>query len=446
MNYPLYIHIPYCLSKCDYCDFFSVPIGNLTEKNAVCGGSYSSYNREMYGEKKSVEAGLVPNEYITALCNEISYRKKMYTVEKWSTIYIGGGTPSLLSPLQIKTIAECVLNDSAHNVEFTMEANPADISLDFLQCLADCGVNRLSLGIQAFDDASLSCVNRRSTLRDVETSLELVKSRWNGEFSADLISALPLQTEKSFVLGVKRLLDYKPNHISLYSLTIEEETPLFKRINSNEIPYNYDDADALWLLGKKMLEENGWRAYEISNFYNEKNGRPCAHNMAYWKMKSYIGVGSGGTGSVYGKKSIRYTNIHDIAKYIDFWRDCQKREGDGRVVKNAEKVNAQSEQREIEVDVNREILLPEALEVLKKSDEEMEFFMMGLRLYEGVCLEDFESRFSKKIPRHYYDVMNLWKKHNRARYYKKHGKEWFCLSKKGILFLNGFMKDIIGGA
>lgn len=444
MNYPLYIHIPYCLSKCDYCDFFSVPIGNLTKKNAVCGGSHAS---GMHGEKKMTGAGFVPNEYITALCNEISYRKEMYNAEKWSTIYIGGGTPSLLSPLQIKTMAECVLNDSAHGVEFTMEANPADISLDLLQCLADCGVNRLSLGVQAFDDAALSCVNRRSTVHDVEKSLDLVKSRWNGEFSADLISALPLQTEESFVLGVKRLLDYKPNHISLYSLTIEEETPLFKRIDSNEIPYNYDDADSLWLLGRKMLEENGWCAYEISNFYNKKNGRPCVHNMAYWKMQSYIGVGSGGTGSVYGKKSIRYTNICDIAKYIDFWSNWQKIEGYNGAgwVKTVGKVNAESEGCKIEADANYEILLPEELEALKKSDEEMEFFMMGLRLYEGVCLEDFESRFSKKIPRHYYDVMNVWKKNNRARYYKKDGKEWFCLSKKGILFLNGFMKDIIGG-
>ena len=437
MNYPLYIHIPYCLSKCEYCDFFSVPIGDLI----LSGGQ----GRKRGAGRTRDCARIVPDEYVTALCNEIRYRKEKYNAEKWSTIYIGGGTPSLLSACQINKITECVLQDAAQDVEFTMEVNPADVSADFLRCLSDCGVNRLSLGVQAFDDDSLSCVKRRSAAHDVEKSLECVKSHWNGEFSADLISALPFQTEKSFVSGLKRLLDYKPHHISLYSLTIEEETPLFKRIASKEIPYNYDEADALWLLGKETLEKNGWRAYEVSNFYNEEIGRPCVHNMAYWNMHSYIGAGSGGTGSLYGGKSIRYTNSRNIAAYIDFWSNWRGvgDEGDSYCGQYVRGVLSPIDESVSNAVTYREIALPQDVELLEKSDEELEFFMMGLRLYEGICLEDFKSRFSKEIPRHYCTVMDTWKKKNLAEYYKKQGRTSFCLTREGILFLNEFLREML---
>lgn len=389
METALYIHIPYCFSKCDYCDFFSVPCG---KKN-------------------------IPDEYIKALLNEISFRMQKNGISSFSSVYIGGGTPSLLSCSQIKTIADFISKKSINPVkEFTIEANPDDLSEDLLSCLNDTAINRLSVGIQALDENVLKFVHRRSSLETVISALDLLSKKWDKILSTDIIAALPNQTEKSFLQGLSALVEYKMHHISMYSLTIEEETVLGKKYSSGALDYDFDAADSLWLSGKEFLKENGYAQYEVSNF--AQPGYECIHNMAYWKLKNYLGCGSGATGTLYGKKSVRFTNTKNLSEYIDFWnRD--------------DFINSS------------ELLIPGEREEIEPDVEKFEFFMMGLRTLKGVSLSDYEARFLEPVNAGFLSVMKKWEGQKKAYFYENCGKSYFSLGEEGILFLNKFLREII---
>lgn len=389
METALYIHIPYCFSKCDYCDFFSVPCG---KKN-------------------------IPDEYIKALLNEISFRMQKNGISSFSSVYIGGGTPSLLSCSQIKTIADFISKKSINPVkEFTIEANPDDLSEDLLSCLNDTAINRLSVGIQALDEDVLKFVHRRSSLETVISALDLLSKKWDRILSTDIIAALPNQTEKSFLQGLSALVEYKMQHISMYSLTIEEETVLGKKYSSGALDYDFDAADSLWLSGKEFLKEKGYAQYEVSNF--AQPGYECIHNMAYWKLKNYLGCGSGATGTLYGKKSVRFTNTKNLSEYIDFWNRDD--------FMNSSELLIPGEREEIEPDV-----------------EKFEFFMMGLRTLKGVSLSDYEARFLEPVNAGFLSVMKKWEGQKKAYFYENCGKSYFSLGEEGILFLNKFLREII---
>lgn len=387
MKSSLYIHIPFCKSKCEYCDFFSIPIGH----------------------------DVIPNEYIYALCNEIKYRASEFGFNGWNTIYIGGGTPSILSENQIFYIAECIFEYNRDISEFTIELNPDDITKELLLFLRKTGITRISVGIQALNEDVLCYVKRRSSLLSVKNALKLINENWKGNLSVDVISGLPKQSESSFLEGVKELVCCNPDHISMYSLTIEENTPLESKIANKQIIYDFDLADEMWIEGRDFLERNGYKQYEISNFYNEKKGNQCVHNLVYWKLHDYVGVGSGATGSIYGNNSIRYTNTKNIKKYIDFWS-----------IKSISKE-----------------LIPQDIEFIDKKTERFEFFMMGLRTLEGVCLDEYRTRFGEDIPLKIKNVILEWEKRNMLYKYISNNKEFFTLGKEGILFLNKFLEEII---
>ena len=166
----LYIHIPFCKSKCEYCDFYSVPCGNKT----------------------------VPDEYVDALLQELDVRIKLYNVHRFSTVYIGGGTPSLLNPIQLEKIMKKVLSLGIPS-EITMEVNPEDVTEELLVAMNDLGINRISCGIQALNDEVLQSVKRRGCVESVFNKIELIKKSWNGIFSVDIISALPNQSKSDFL-------------------------------------------------------------------------------------------------------------------------------------------------------------------------------------------------------------------------------------------------------
>ena len=382
----VYIHIPFCVSKCDYCDFFSVPCG--------------------------VRA--VPDEYVSALCNELRFRLGGLARPEISTIYIGGGTPSLLSPRQLQAISGVLREFSVTEPEeWTVEVNPDDVSEDLLLSLADVGVNRISCGVQAFEEPVLSAVRRRSSASQVQEALSLIKKRWRGVFSADIISALPNQTERGFLEGLSCLLEYGPQHVSLYSLSVEEGTPLFARIDSGALSYDFQAADALWLKGKAFLEDSGFRWYEVSNF--ARPGFECRHNMTYWRLADYVGTGSGGTGTRYGTPSVRFTNTCDIDAYCRFWngeKPCEER-------------------------------IPGVREELSAEDERFEFFMMGLRTADGISLAEFERRFFSSPDSRVRTIMDEWVSDGRAEYERRASDLRFRLSDGGRLFLNDFLRGIL---
>ena len=223
-SFPLYVHIPFCVSKCSYCDFFSVPC-----------------------------AKKIDDEYIAAVLNEAAFTASLCDIDSWKTIYVGGGTPSLLSEKQIDFLFSGLLKMSRRApLEVTMEANPSDVTESFLDAASASGVTRISCGIQSFNDASLSHVRRRSRAGDVYRALSLFDKNWPHSLSVDMIARLPEESDASFASGLQTLLSYAPDHISLYSLTVEEDTPLCTEIEKGNILHDIDASDALWISGRDL--------------------------------------------------------------------------------------------------------------------------------------------------------------------------------------------------
>ena len=187
MKTSLYIHIPYCLSKCEYCDFFSVKCNQIDDF------------------------------YVRSLCNEIEVKAKFFNVTQWNSIYIGGGTPSLLNKEQLKQIFNSIYKfvPQSKNSEITIEVNPDDVTEDLLKNFEECGINRLSCGIQSLNQNSLSFTKRRASLEQNLNALALIQKKWSGSFSVDLICGLPYETENSFLDALEQIVLFNPHHISM---------------------------------------------------------------------------------------------------------------------------------------------------------------------------------------------------------------------------------------
>ncbi len=394
----LYIHIPFCTRKCDYCDFFSVPVG----------------------------AGGVSDDYIDAVINESLFYSKKLNIQMWSTIYVGGGTPSLLTPKQLSRLISGVKNGmdaSLSPAETTVEMNPQSLSLEMLDSAHVSGVDRISLGIQSLNDAALSSVHRSCSSKTARTALELVKKIWKGRLNLDCIAGLPCQNMEEFCSSLVEMISYGPDHISMYTLTVEDGTPLAERIDSG-MDFDFDLADNQWLRGRKILEDKGFRQYEVSNF--SLPGKESLHNMAYWRQTDYVGVGAGATGTIYDfsteKKGFRWTNTKSIEEYINFWNGgniCEEK-------------------------------IPRDVERLDLTTEEFEYLMMGLRTFEGLAPEDYKERFQSLEPWKGDLSLRLgtdagtWKKffdRGMCADFKSTGR--YSLNGKGILFLNSLLEDYL---
>ncbi len=368
----LYVHIPFCLSKCTYCDFFSLPVNS------------------------------VPNGYVERLIEEHEYRKKNYL---WSSVYIGGGTPSLLRHPDIVQFFNIVKPNCTSDAEITFECNPGDVTEELLKTLADCGVNRLSLGIQTFSDEKLAFCKRRSTGSINHSALELIKKAHFPHFSVDLISGLPPAADdaESLCSGILSVMDYGADHISLYSLTVEEGTPLYNQVQLNPSLLDEEHNDNVWISGRDFLNNNGFHQYEVSNFARE--GCQSRHNKTYWDMKTYEGLGAGAVGTEFsGNTAQRYTNSTSIDCYIN--RPFQEQE-------------------------ERFMLGPD--------DCINEFCMMGFRKIEGVNGMEFKKRFGFDISRKIEPVFSRWINDNRA-HITANGN--YALTESGLLFLNSFLIEL----
>lgn len=428
-SFPLYVHIPFCTSKCSYCDFFSVP---CAEK--------------------------IGDEYIDAVLNEAAFASSFCDIDSWKTIYVGGGTPSLLSEKQIDRLFSGLLKMSRKApLEVTMEANPSDVTESFLDAASASGVTRISCGIQSFSDASLCRVRRRSRASDVYRALSLFEKKRPHALSVDMIARLPEETDASFASGLKTLLSYAPDHISLYSLTVEEGTPLCTEIESGKIRHNIDASDALWISGRESLCGAGYEQYEVSNFC--RRGGECLHNLAYWNLESYAGIGAGATGTFYGKNmSARFTNTRDIGSYVRFWKskkidtdDLRSRiffSDDFRTVQGAAEREHRDEKRTTQGDAVQAYTerrfgeLPFSVEYIDKKTEAFEFFMMGLRMTRGICRETYEKRFGA-FPEKAEALFTAWEGRGLALRRKKNGRRFYALTKEGLLFLNEFLEALL---
>ena len=394
--FSLYIHIPFCISKCSYCDFFSIK----------CGISNLTTSR-------------IPDSYITSLINELKFRIKNYKSKECKSVYIGGGTPSLLTQNQFTSIFDFIKNELelTKDYEFTVELNPDDVTEELLQFLNASIINRISLGIQSLDDSVLKFVKRRAGKKENLNAINLIEKFWKKEVSYDLISALPLEKEKSFLENLDFICSKKPAHISLYSLTVEEETELGKEIFSSHLDYDFEKADSMWLKGKKLLEKRGYHQYEISNFCLK--GKECRHNLTYWNHQDYIGAGSGGTGTVYNQdgSGIRWTNIKDIEKYIKAW----------------EKYNPSTSIADSDCQITEKI---------ERDTSKFEFFMMGLRKNAGISDTEYKSVFNEEIPLSVVNLFKKWQKKKLSEIETQGEDTRYYLNSKGLLFLNQFLEQM----
>lgn len=418
-TYSLYIHIPFCASKCTYCDFFSIPVGN---DFSLCEQTQRIFK-----------------DYILALKKELEYYFKKFQIKSLKTIYIGGGTPSLLSIGQIRELFDFIGSKLTieENAEITLEANPQDISEKFLDELKKTPVNRLSLGIQCCNDNVLKTLGRRCDINQVNFALEIIKNKWVSSglsFSCDLISGLPLLSDEDFMLGLEKVISSGVNHISLYSLMIEDGTILEKQISRNEIEYSDEKNDNQWILGKNFLEKNDFYQYEVSNF--SKKGFESRHNTVYWRTENYLGCGAGATGTV---DCFRWNNECDVGKYCDFWLNVDF--GDNLVYELEKKLNEKN---------------PRIVEMLCEKEKEFEFLMMGFRLREGVKSSVYKKRFGgdlgkrlgysdSKIKKKNLGLFDKWKEKNLCdvEISLDSGDERFFLTGDGLLFLNQFLEELM---
>ena len=418
-TYSLYIHIPFCASKCTYCDFFSIPVGN---DFSLCEQTQRIFK-----------------DYILALKKELEYYFKKFQIKSLKTIYIGGGTPSLLSVGQIRELFDFIGSKLTieENAEITLEANPQDISEKFLDELKKTPVNRLSLGIQCCNDNVLKTLGRRCDINQVNFALEIIKNKWVSSglsFSCDLISGLPLLSDEDFMLGLEKVISSGVNHISLYSLMIEDGTILEKQISRNEIEYSDEKNDNQWILGKNFLEKNGFYQYEVSNF--SKKGFESRHNTVYWRTENYLGCGAGATGTV---DCFRWNNECDVGKYCDFWLNVDF--GENLVYEVEKKLNEKN---------------PRIVEMLCEKEKEFEFLMMGFRLREGVKASVYKKRFGldlgkrlgysdSKIKKKNLGLFDKWKEKNLCdvEISLDSGDERFFLTGDGLLFLNQFLEELM---
>lgn len=384
METALYIHIPFCASKCSYCDFYSIACVQM------------------------------PAWYIKRLEEEFLFRQKKFGIRKIKTIYFGGGTPSFLfSNVEFfddivhffKTLKPYL----AENAEITFECNPDDVSKELCEFLKFLGVNRISLGIQTFNDKKLTFHNRRSTKKINNRALKIIQKAGFAHFSADLISGLiPLgnlqEEEKELFKAIDILIKNKVDHISLYSLIIGYDTPLEKFLDMYPSFNDEELSDSLWIAGRDYLESKGFEQYEVSNF--SLPGGESQHNLCYWNMDSYLGIGAGATGSLFFEGGIvqRYENTENLDEYL-----------------------------------KKDFLESQENESIEKKDAIFEYLMMGFRKVKGIDEKVFYNRFKEKIENYIEPSFSNWEKKNLSK--KENG--FYALTKEGLSYLNLFLQELL---
>ena len=392
MKAPLYVHIPYCLKKCGYCDFFSIP-------------------------QKSV-----PNDYVEALAQQIEFLAKNFFVEEWKSVYIGGGSPSLLAPESLAFLCKKIKDAAplSDGGEWTVEMNPGSLSKELLEAAKAGGANRLSVGIQCKNDLVLKTAGRLATEKEILEAAALIKKSWGLSWSADLMAGLPFQTKEILEDDIDFVSSAGANHVSLYSLTLEEGTPLKEKIDFGKIPYDEEKAEELWLFGRDELERRGFFQYEVSNF--SKPGFESRHNAFYWALESYLGAGAGAAGTIYkNPEGVRYTNILDAAAYTNFWLNKG-----GAAINNGKKNG------------NAPLDFPCQKEALDMETQEFEYLMMNLRTRRGASKKEYQKRFGRSLARR----LEKAGKSDWLLRRSENGEDFFSMTREGLLFLNSFLEEL----
>lgn len=340
----IYIHVPFCVQKCSYCDFYSLPLRDKT-----------------YMER-----------YTMGLIREIEAQAAGWSGREFSSIYIGGGTPSLLFPEQIDRILRSLY---AHlkilpQPEISMEANPATLSLSNLQELRSAGINRLSLGVQSFLDEELKILGRIHGATEVmEAVADLVKAGISN-YNLDLIYGIPGQSQENWKYNLQMAVSCQPQHISTYLLQLDPSTPMAKQIEQGRLKALEEDLEAdMYYTGVDYLRSQGYQHYEISNF--SRPGYACHHNLIYWQACEYLGLGPG---AVSYRDGQRWLNIAQLEDYLD--DDHQGRANN-----------------------------VEVLETMTHHDQFVDAVILGLRMTAGISRGEFRQRFGIDFHQEYHAII-----------------------------------------
>jgi oxygen-independent coproporphyrinogen III oxidase len=338
MNLGLYLHIPYCLHKCGYCDFNSHP---ENQEESVC--------------------------YVEALLSELKFYSTTLKNYSVPTVFMGGGTPTILPPMQLKKILQTVGQNFnlTPDCEITIEANPATIKIETLKEIRSAGYNRISIGVQSFDEKELELLERVHNEEEIHSTVQRARAANFNNLSIDLMFALPDQTIEKWQSHLKQAIAKNPDHISTYNLTIEPATAFFKLHEKGKLCLPHEDIQLeMYKITIQALEDAGYTQYEISNF--SKPGMESQHNINYWNNGEYLGVGAGASSYLNGE---RFKNVNLPSIYI----------------------------REIETKANA-IDTRECLEPLQAMGETL---MLGLRLLKGISIDVFENRFQVSFQKVY---------------------------------------------
>lgn len=344
----IYIHIPFCVRKCHYCDFLSYPASREEQE-----------------------------EYLTLLLTEIERQSLLYTDHKVISVFIGGGTPSLLDQMSVETIIN-KLNQNftfAESLEITIEVNPGTVTKDKFRAWKHAGINRLSIGLQSSNDAELKTLGRIHDYRTFVLMYEEARKTGFQNINIDIMAAIPGQTYLSYRRTLENVLSLAPEHISAYSLILEEGTWFYEHQNELIFPTEEEDRQLYELTGE-MLARYGYERYEISNY--ARPGYECVHNKVYWRRGDYVGFGLGAASMV---EEVRWNNARSLKEYRDILR-----------TKSSDRPASRT-------------AFSENVTYLTEKEQMEEFMFLGLRLMKGVSERDFAEKFKVSVQSVYGDVI-----------------------------------------
>lgn len=419
----IYIHIPFCVKKCQYCDFLSAPADSRAQE-----------------------------VYLRTLKQEIREQAARYREYEVQTVFIGGGTPTAV-PCEnlcevLKTVFTCYrVNPQA---EISMEANPGTVTKETLLSYRKAGINRISIGLQSADDVELKLLGRIHTYRDFQQTYRWAQEAGFTNINLDIMSALPGQSVENYKKTLETVLSLKPQHISAYSLIVEEGTPFYEKYGQEseklqatgekqpDLPSEEEERE-MYALTEKLLAAAGYHRYEISNY--ALPGRECRHNLVYWKRGNYVGFGLGAASMV---ENVRFENIREIQEYLAEYAGMPDAEpvfaevaqGDKQALSNEQEFSLREDTH---FENEQELSIRENVHPLSPQEQMEETMFLGLRLTEGVSKAEFHRQFGVSMEQIYGEVIRK----NTAKGLLIDEAGYVCLTREGMDLSNYVMAQFL---
>ncbi|MEE0397970.1 MAG: radical SAM family heme chaperone HemW [Lachnospiraceae bacterium] len=419
----IYIHIPFCVKKCQYCDFLSAPADSRTQE-----------------------------VYLRALKQEIREQAARYREYEVQTVFIGGGTPTAVPCENLCEVLKTVFSFYRMNphAEISMEANPGTVTKEALLSYRKAGINRISIGLQSADDVELKLLGRIHTYRDFQQTYRWAQEAGFTNINLDIMSALPGQSVENYKKTLETVLSLKPQHISAYSLIVEEGTPFYEKYGQEseklqatgekqpDLPSEEEERE-MYALTEKLLAAAGYHRYEISNY--ALPGRECRHNLVYWKRGNYVGFGLGAASMV---ENVRFENIREIQEYLAEYAGMPDAEpvfaevaqGDKQALSNEQEFSLREDTH---FENEQELSIRENVHPLSPQEQMEETMFLGLRLTEGVSKAEFHRQFGVSMEQIYGEVIRK----NTAKGLLIDEAGYVCLTREGMDLSNYVMAQFL---